>query len=238
MTVSTRLPKYVRPYLSSSGESTFYWEPPAYYRKKAASEGVPFPFDNITLGIGLNAQALERAAKPYNDSFDAWRREAKHPDGPKTLGQYGTVRWLIETYLRSEQFMEKVGEISRPDYRNVFRAVCDLPTKVDRAVGELPVKSISPRAADKIYARMIDGEKYRRGEKAVVYCKTAWSVIGRLYPDSMARDPRDQDDPQSLDRRRQEKGCARSRPPSTARQFMPLPKRRSPLGGRRLPPLP
>jgi hypothetical protein len=35
---------------------------------------------------------------------------------------------------------------------------------------------------------MIEGDKYRRGEKAVVYCKTAWSVIGRLYPDVMARD--------------------------------------------------
>ena len=35
---------------------------------------------------------------------------------------------------------------------------------------------------------MIEDEKFRRGEKAVVYCKTAWAVIGRLFPDVLPKE--------------------------------------------------
>lgn len=33
---------------------------------------------------------------------------------------------------------------------------------------------------------MREGERWRRGEKVVGYCRTAWGVVGRLYPDALA----------------------------------------------------
>ncbi|XWN33293.1 MAG: hypothetical protein ROR55_09565 [Devosia sp.] len=94
---------------------------------------------------------MAAAATPYNDELDEWRASRHLGDGQRQLGQFGSVRWLVELYLRSEPFLENVGERSRPDYRNILQAMCGLPTKDGRNVGDLPVKSITPRAADKIY---------------------------------------------------------------------------------------
>lgn len=187
MTVRVKLPRYVKAKRLATGGTGFYWEPPTRDRKRAERDDLVFPFESCPLGIDLGQTELERAAQGYNDQLDEWRKERRSPETVKTLGAYGSVKWLIETYLRSEQFKEKVSEVSRPDYRRVLDKVCALQTERSRTVGDLAVYSISPRAADKIYARMIEGEKYRRGEKAVVYCKRAWAVIGRLYPDVLPK---------------------------------------------------
>lgn len=71
---------------------------------------------------------------------------------------------------------------------NLFRLICGLRTEKGRTVGDLAVNSISPRAADKIYRRLIEGDKLRKGEKSVEYCRKAWAVMGRLYPDILAKD--------------------------------------------------
>lgn len=180
------LPRYVSS-KPLAGESVgFYWSPPTKDAKRAKAEGRPFPFRSVPLGVDLGQAELDAAAKPYNDELREWRTDRKL-GATRELGQYGTVRWMVELYLRSDPFLENVGERSRPDYRNTLNALCDLPTKDGRTVGDLAVASITPRAADKLYHQMRSGGRWRRGEKTVGYCRTAWAIVGRLYPDTLAK---------------------------------------------------
>jgi hypothetical protein len=53
-------------------------------------------------------------------------------------------------------------------------------------IGNRSIQSITPRAADKIYEKIIvgpRGKRLRQGEKAVALCRKAWRVVRRLYPD-------------------------------------------------------
>jgi integrase len=69
--------------------------------------------------------------------------------------------------------------------------VCNALTRKGDRVGDRLVKSISPRAADKLYNKFIEGEKgerLRTGEKFVVLCRKAWRVVRRLFPDEFPTD--------------------------------------------------
>jgi len=69
--------------------------------------------------------------------------------------------------------------------------VCDLPTKIGGTIGGLSIRSITPRAADKIYGKVIVGRAVsglRQGEKMLTFCRHAWRVVHRLYP--MLFDPK------------------------------------------------
>src|SRR5260370_849249 len=62
--------------------------------------------------------------------------------------------------------------------------------KGDR-IGDCPVKAITPRAADRLYALLIEGPRgprLRQGEKVIAMCRRAWKVVRRLYPDQFNRD--------------------------------------------------
>ena len=68
--------------------------------------------------------------------------------------------------------------------------VCDLPTKKGDRVGQRPIKSITPRAADKLYEQVCagpNGPRPRQGEKVVALCRAAWRIVHRLYPDCFDR---------------------------------------------------
>ena len=69
--------------------------------------------------------------------------------------------------------------------------VTDMPTKRGDRVGQRPVKSISPKSADKIYEKVCTGPRGprpRQGEKLVALCRAAWRVVRRLHPDVFDRD--------------------------------------------------
>jgi hypothetical protein len=58
-------------------------------------------------------------------------------------------------------------------------------TKSGHRIGSRPIKSITPRGADKIYDRLIvgiKGQRLRTAEKIVMLCRKAWRVVHRLYP--------------------------------------------------------
>jgi len=66
----------------------------------------------------------------------------------------------------------------------------DLPTKKEDLIGARPIRSISPRAADKLYEMICAGprgERLRQGEKVLELCRHAWRVVHRLYPDQFDR---------------------------------------------------
>jgi hypothetical protein len=66
-----------------------------------------------------------------------------------------------------------------------MQLIINLPTKRGDRVGDRPVRSISSKAADKIYERVCDGPngpRPRQGEKVVALCRAAWRVVHRLHP--------------------------------------------------------
>jgi integrase len=69
--------------------------------------------------------------------------------------------------------------------------ICEMQTTKSDVVGDRMIMGITPRAADKIYERAIDGPKglrLRQGEKLVGLCRKAWRVVHRLYPREFPRD--------------------------------------------------
>lgn len=181
--VAMTLPRFVQPKPLAGGATGFYWTVPAYWRKQGC------PYTAAALGVGLSQAELDGAAATWNERFDGWRLEQVSEDPGPLPTRFGTVRWLFEEYLRSEEFRKRVkSEVARPDYRRIFNKIAGLSTERPELypdVGTLPTKTITPRATDKLYARMCEGGKFRRGEKAVAYCKTAWGVMARLYPDAV-----------------------------------------------------
>lgn len=74
-----------------------------------------------------------------------------------------------------------------------MQAICDVRNRGGERIGCLPIKSIAPRAADKLYEMFIrddagESTLSRRGEKFVGLCRKAWRVVHRLYPAEFARD--------------------------------------------------
>lgn len=180
------LPRFVIAKQGKKGVA-FYWNPPVYWRKRAEAEKRPYPFESQPLGHDLNQQALEAAALPHNARFDEWRLGGvTTPE--RRYAAHGTVEWLFERYQASEIFTRRVAERSRKDYRQVFQAISDIPTKTGGRFGQLPIASVTPAAAEKIYAKMIEGGKFRRGEKAVMYCKTAWRLMQPHHPREFAKE--------------------------------------------------
>lgn len=100
----------------------------------------------------------------------------------RTYAAHGTVEWLFEQYQASDIFKRRVGARSQADYRLIFKAISEIVTKHGNRFGQWPVDSVTPAGAEKIYAKMIDGEKHRRGEKVVMYCKTVWRLMQPHHP--------------------------------------------------------
>jgi hypothetical protein len=68
--------------------------------------------------------------------------------------------------------------------------VADLTTRKGDIVGQRPIKSITPRATDKLYEQVCNGPngaRPRQGEKVVALCRAAWRVVQRLYPECFDR---------------------------------------------------
>ena len=185
--VTITLPRFVIAKVAATGQPSYYWNPPIYWRKQAAASGREYPFAPCPLGTGLSQRDLDAAASAHNLAFDEWRQGALKGE-VRRYAAYGTVEWLFEQYLGSLAFQRRVAERSRPDYKLVFDQVCAVPTKIGSTFGKLPIASVSPAAAEKIYSAMIEGEKYRRGEKALMYCKTAWKLMQPIHPKEFRRD--------------------------------------------------
>jgi len=73
----------------------------------------------------------------------------------------GSVDWLFREYKASKAYTEK-GELrSRRDYERAMQQLCDTLTNKSDRIGSRSAKSISPRAADKLYERLLVGAKWK-----------------------------------------------------------------------------
>jgi hypothetical protein len=131
-------------------------------------------------------------AATLNGLFDEWNDARRGlPIWSEAAQAIGSVDWLFGTYKQSKAYTEKVGKRSHKSYEWAMLAVCNTLNKKGVRVGNLPIKSITPLAADKLYDRFITtskGERLRRGEKLVTLCRKAWRVVHRLYPGEFAKD--------------------------------------------------
>jgi hypothetical protein len=126
-------------------------------------------------------------AAALNDLFDEWNTKRKGGQVQSgKLVRYGTVDWLFREYLKSENCRERVSARTRPDYERVMQLVCGVVTKRGDKIADRSIRSITPRAADKIYSIVNNGprgERLRQGEKVISVCRHAWRVVHRLYPE-------------------------------------------------------
>jgi integrase len=182
--VTVDLPRHVIPKRLKSGVTAFYYNVPTKYRK------LKCPVENEALGTDF--AVMKSRADTLNGQFDEWDQRRKGlPITNILMPRYGTVDWLFREYKISDAYTKKVAIRSRDDYEWAMDEVCNALTRKGDRVGDRLVKSISPRAADKLYNKFIEGEKgerLRTGEKFVVLCRKAWRVVRRLFPDEFPTD--------------------------------------------------
>jgi hypothetical protein len=179
------LPRFVITKTLTGGTIGFYFNIPTLYRKL----GCAIP--NEPLGTHYAAACGDDGnggrAAALNGLFDEWnvRRKGGEVEGGR-LVRFGTVDWLFREYLKSESCRERVSDRTRPDYERIMQLVAGVITKQGDKIGDRSVRSITPRAADKIYSIIIKGPRgprLRQGEKVISICRHAWRVVHRLYPE-------------------------------------------------------
>jgi hypothetical protein len=181
------LPRYVIAKRLASGATGFYFNVPTRYRALGCS--IPNEPLGTDYSVACGADGTGGRAAALNGLFDEWLK-TKGGESLPGFARYGSVDWLFREFKASIRFREKVSERSRPDYERSMLMVADMVTKAGDRVGDRPVKSITPAAADKIYDRMRQGprgERLRQAEKVVAICCGAWRVVRRLSPDAFDR---------------------------------------------------
>ncbi len=177
------LPRFVMAKSLKSGRTGFYWYVTAYYRKLGCTiPNEPLGSDYVAAcgpdGKGGRAAGL-------NALFDEWAAQ-RRGEPVESIARFGTVDWLFREFKSSKAYLERVSPRTRPDYERTMLLVADLITKKGDRVGGRSVKSITPRAADKMYELVTAGPRGprpRQGEKVIALCRRAWRVVHRLYPE-------------------------------------------------------
>lgn len=182
------LPRYVIAKPLASGANGFYFTVPTHYRKMGCTiPNEPLGSD-YTFACGIDGKGGRAAA--LNALFDEWWK-LKNGEPVENVVRYGTVDWLFREYKASTGYLERVSERSRPDYERTMLLLANTRTKSGDRVGARGVKSITPLSADKLYIIVTEGPngvRLRQGEKMVILCRRAWTVVQRLHPDAFNKD--------------------------------------------------
>ncbi|MGP0095214.1 MAG: hypothetical protein ACLPKB_35475 [Xanthobacteraceae bacterium] len=185
--MSITLPRYVIAKPLANGATGFYFTIPTRYRKAGWSiPNEPLGTDYV---VACGVDGAGGRAAGLNALVDEWLK-GKSGERLESIARFGTVDWLFREFKASKRYRVRVSARTRPDYERLMRLVVDMPTKRGDQVGQRPVKSISPLAADKIYERICagpNGPRPRQGEKVVALCRAAWRVVYRLHPDAFDR---------------------------------------------------
>jgi integrase len=192
--VTVELPRHVIPKGLAGGRTGYYYNVPTKYRK------LKCPIGNEPLGTDY-AKMVDRA-KVLNEQFNEWNQARKGLplSDPPNMPKYGTVDWLFREYKQTNAYLEQVAERSRRDYEWAMEEVCNVITRSGGRIGDRLVKEISPRVAEKLYARFIANSgkpreqagpgklRLRTGEKLVGLCRKAWRLVHRFFPEEFPKD--------------------------------------------------
>lgn len=183
------LPRYVSPKRLKSGAVGYYWRCPGLYQKMGC------PWKSASLGESLSQTALDDAAAEWNARFDEWSggriRDGREPVARPLDAHfaYGTVGWLLDYYLTSDAFLERVSEPSRPDYRRILKRVCEVRSPVSKEkYSSGQVRAFGVKAANRIYQHFVDEGAMRTAEKVVIYCESAWTRMTPHFPSMFRKD--------------------------------------------------
>lgn len=181
--VTVKLPRHVIEKQLASGVTAFYYNVPTRYRKLGCT------ISNEPLGTNFAKACGEGGrAETLNGLFDEWNDvRLGLPIPSKAAPTAGTIDWLFQEYRQSRAYLEKVKPRSRKNYEWNMREVCNILT----CRGDWPIRSVTPRGADKLYDRFVDGgkgDRHRTAEKMVVLCRKAWRVVHRLHPLEFPKD--------------------------------------------------
>ena len=159
-----------------SGQAGYYWNA----RKSDIKGG--FTLHREALGTDYG-QACHRA-EFLNSQLDGWREDRHATPSLDASPKYGSVDWWIESYYHSPAF-SKLKDRTKPSYRHQLRLLTEIETRTGGRLGDLPAKSITPAAVDKIYETLRggkDGSKLRRANHTTDIAKKAWTVVQRTHP--------------------------------------------------------
>jgi len=167
------------------GSAAFYFRIPTYYRKLGCEMA------NEPLGASYEAACGDDGkggrAATLNGLFDEWNGQRRGEPGEQgIIARYGTIDWLFRQYKTEKAYTEKVSPRSRPDYERIMQMICDTVGKSGRRIGERQIMEVTPRAADKIYDKIINGPnglRLRQGEKVAGLCRKVWRIMRRLHPE-------------------------------------------------------
>lgn len=179
--IELKLPRHVTAKQLKSGTTGFYWACPTKYVKLGC------PWRSAAIGENLSQVELDAAAEMWNVRYDEWLKQRHMPD-PKDRPlqehfRYATVGWLLDHYLTSEAFLERVGEFSRPDYHRILKRVCEITlAKSHGRIGDQQVNQFGVKAALQVYKHFTDTGALRSGEKALIYCKSVWERMQPHHP--------------------------------------------------------
>lgn len=162
--------------LLRSGAVSYYWAPPTWARKAACPMGAE------ALGTDYT-RAKKRCDDVLNPQFAAWRGHGKNPDaaGPPE----GSFDWMAALYKTAPKYT-KLPAKTRKAYDTALAIVSKYELNDGRLFGSLSLKSITPGAADRLFAKLCVGSKGPRARTAVMctaVCKIAWNVAMRDRPD-------------------------------------------------------
>lgn len=155
----------------------YFWEPQTRDKRR----GCPVHAEALGTDYGV---AVERA-RLLNQHLDAWRHGQGGTKHAIERRGHGTVAWLFDTYQRSAGWEKKVSPRSRYEYKRALARIEDVTTTIGGTVADLPVASISPAAADKIYAALQNGprgKRIRQANLSIDVARRAWKVVRRLHP--------------------------------------------------------
>jgi len=169
-------PRYMVARQLKSGAAAYYWVLPTWAKRSGCTLRVE--------ALGLDyALAKQRCDEVLNPQFDGWRKreEPIHPD----RAQIGTFDWMITVYKSSPLF-QKLPARTQRSYDAALRLASQHELKDKRRFGMLPLASITPGAADRLFDKLRrrpdGGDRIRTAVLSVTVCKRAWNVARRDKP--------------------------------------------------------
>jgi hypothetical protein len=128
--------------------------------------------------------AKRRCDEILNPQLDAWRKREEIAISSNHV-MTGAFDWMVAIY-KSSPLYRKLPAKTRKSYDAALRLASQHKLKNGRNFGTLPLTSITPGAADRLYDKLKDrpdgGERIRTAVLSVTVCKRAWNVARRDKP--------------------------------------------------------
>ena len=155
-------PRYMVARRLRSGATAYYWAIPTWAKQKGCTLNIE------ALGTDY-ADAKKRCDELLNPQFDAWRKRedialpAGHPVP-------GTFDWMVAVY-KSSPLYQKLPAKTRKSYDAALRLASQHKLKDGRNFGMLSLNSITPGAADRLFAKLKERPDGGERVRTAVLCR-------------------------------------------------------------------